>query len=334
MSFYVFDLDGTLTKTTHREGLIPDWEAFYNACDKDEPVWPVIDLMTNLEAEGHRIEIWSGRINRVRDKTIKWFEDIGIFLDQSNIVLHMRAEDDHRPDEIIKAELLEQSFPHVPDVIFDDRQKVVDMWRAHGIVCAQVAKGDYDAYIRPSESVADGEDIIMVLMVGPTCAGKSTWIKNGMKEWLDGSPEDCDQFCVVSSDGIRANLLNDCKSQKRNKDVFKALEALVRVRMQCGLRTIVDATNLDAAWRKKLVSLAPANMKVLYAVLNRQLGVKLAHKEWRDSGIIVDQDKLFKQQLTDILAGDGLPNVAVRAEIYEDDGNTIILEPSEFYARS
>jgi hypothetical protein len=28
-------------------------------------------------------------------------------------------------------------------IIFDDRQKVVDMWREMGLTCCQVAKGDF-----------------------------------------------------------------------------------------------------------------------------------------------------------------------------------------------
>lgn len=46
----VFDLDGTLMNTDHREDLREAgmWEAYYNACDKDTPIQIVIDLMNEL----------------------------------------------------------------------------------------------------------------------------------------------------------------------------------------------------------------------------------------------------------------------------------------------
>jgi predicted kinase len=330
MSWYVFDLDGTLADNAHRQNLLPDnWDAFFEACDKDTPIWPVLDLMTNLWSDGHRIEIWSGRAAAVRDKTVRWFEDqCGIFLDLSKIVLRMRMESDYRPDEIIKAEWLAES-PAKPDIIFDDRQKVVDMWRKSGVVCAQVAPGDYDMKIRPSSSVATGEDHILVLMIGPSGTGKSSWIKHGMEIWEKNDPDDYDPTCVISTDFIRANLTNDYKNQKRNGDVFKAVEALVRTRMSCGLRTIVDATHLDPAWRKKLVSLVPPGMKVMYCVVNASLAVKLAHANGREPDVIISQHHTFNHQLSDILAGDGLPNVIVQADIHNDDGSSIIIDPYE-----
>ena len=57
----------------------------------------------------------------------------------------MRKEGDHRPDHIIKLELLAQirSDGFEPIMAFDDRNSVVKMWRDAGIPCAQVAEGDF-----------------------------------------------------------------------------------------------------------------------------------------------------------------------------------------------
>jgi hypothetical protein len=48
------------------------------------------------------------------------------------------------PDEILKKAMLD-TFVDKNDVLMtvDDRQKVVDMWRAEGLTCFQVAPGDF-----------------------------------------------------------------------------------------------------------------------------------------------------------------------------------------------
>jgi hypothetical protein len=57
----------------------------------------------------------------------------------------MRPKGDYRDDGVIKFELLqkirEDGFN--PTIAFDDRNRVVDMWRTNGIICAQVAPGDF-----------------------------------------------------------------------------------------------------------------------------------------------------------------------------------------------
>ena len=59
--------------------------------------------------------------------------------------LYMRKEGDFRPDAKIKEELIAQmkADGYEPILAFEDRQRVVDMWRRHGVQCCQVAPGDY-----------------------------------------------------------------------------------------------------------------------------------------------------------------------------------------------
>jgi hypothetical protein len=59
--------------------------------------------------------------------------------------LYMRSDNDYRADFIVKEELLAQlrADGYNPVMAFDDRQQVVDMWRENGLICAQVAKGDF-----------------------------------------------------------------------------------------------------------------------------------------------------------------------------------------------
>ena len=57
----------------------------------------------------------------------------------------MRPNDDYTPDDEFKSKLADKfiEMGGKIDLIFDDRQKVVDMWRAKGFTVVQVAEGDF-----------------------------------------------------------------------------------------------------------------------------------------------------------------------------------------------
>jgi hypothetical protein len=141
-AFYVFDLDGTLADLAHRRHYAEakDWRSFFAACVDDEPIPHVIELLLRLwNTRTVRIEIWSGRSDEVRSETEAWLCAHGI---QGNLLTRMRKAGDHKPDDVLKREFLADCDAR-PDIIFDDRKRVVDMWRAEGIACFQVAEGDF-----------------------------------------------------------------------------------------------------------------------------------------------------------------------------------------------
>ncbi|MDB5478733.1 MAG: BcepF1 [Alphaproteobacteria bacterium] len=142
----VFDLDGTLALIEHRKHFIhgrkKNWRRFFAACTDDLPNIPVIATFQALQAQGHRLEIWSGRSDEVRVETEAWLAQYYIRAEK----LRMRRHDDHSPDDQLKEKwLLENELEtgQKPLVIFDDRNKVVAMWRRHGVTCFQVAEGDF-----------------------------------------------------------------------------------------------------------------------------------------------------------------------------------------------
>lgn len=142
MAFYVFDLDGTLADLSHRrrhiEGEAKDWRAFFAACADDAPIPHVIELLLRLWNDGNKVEIWSGRSDEVRRETEEWLAKHGI---SGSLLTCMRSAGDRRPDHMVKRGFLRMTDQ--PDIIFDDRKQVVDMWRAEGIPCFQVAPGDF-----------------------------------------------------------------------------------------------------------------------------------------------------------------------------------------------
>jgi phosphoglycolate phosphatase-like HAD superfamily hydrolase len=140
MAFYVFDLDGTLADLAHRRSFLEagDYRGFFAACGDDKPIEHVLALLRTLHAAGHKIEIWSGRSDECRDLTEAWLVRHDV---PAGIPVIMRTAGDKRPDHIVKREFLRGT--EAPDVIFDDRKVVVDMWRSKGLVCFQVAPGDF-----------------------------------------------------------------------------------------------------------------------------------------------------------------------------------------------
>lgn len=92
------------------------------------------------------IILCSGRFDTYRQHTMDWLEKHNISYDY----LFMRKASDKRMDAIIKQEILFETiygelgieFKDI-DFVMDDRDQVVDMWRAHDIPCLQVAPGDF-----------------------------------------------------------------------------------------------------------------------------------------------------------------------------------------------
>jgi hypothetical protein len=149
---YIFDLDGTLAKFEHRMHFIdcrdaaPDWNAFYEACDADEPNWPVIGTLMQLYAVGTDIMIWSGRSDAVRVKTIAWLSQyLNIRVHVLAKMLTMRAADNRTPSDQLKRKWLNLMQPEDRRRLvatFEDRQKDADMFRGEGVTCFMVAADD------------------------------------------------------------------------------------------------------------------------------------------------------------------------------------------------
>lgn len=156
---YIFDLDGTLAHCEHRRHLLdpargPDrHREFYAQCHLDTPIQPVIDTLHRLSDYGGGADVWlfSGRSDEVQQKTLIWLQTnvyawYTCVLSYNEYSLRMRPSGDHRPDDELKEMWLNHMLPSDRDRLvatFDDRQRVVDMWRRNGIQCFQVAPGDF-----------------------------------------------------------------------------------------------------------------------------------------------------------------------------------------------
>ena len=166
----IFDLDGTLADCEHRRHYVdptksvnhilqgydgngkmieevgvycniidgkrfkPNWKAFYEECDKDTPIEHTRHVLESLYYQENTIEIWSGRCESVRDKTEAWInKHLGGMKRIRRLV--MRAKGDSTPDDVLKESWLDFVLQEQREVhyVFDDRPKVVRMWRRRGI---------------------------------------------------------------------------------------------------------------------------------------------------------------------------------------------------------
>ena len=151
----IFDLDGTIADISQRrevsekENGTLDWDKFFNSDNigLDKPFIKIITLVNMFNNIGVNIAILSGRCKSTKEATQKW-------LKLNNVpynILKMRPTSTKwkfMPDDKLKKIWLDDLWPEQERegkllMVFDDRQKVVDMWRENNITCLQVAKGNF-----------------------------------------------------------------------------------------------------------------------------------------------------------------------------------------------
>lgn len=142
----LFDLDGTLSLAEHRihhiRGKKKNYRKFFEASKDDEPFEAILEVARRLHQSGLEIVIFSGRSDEVRGDTEEW-------LKKHLRIPHrliMRAEGDYTPDNQLKRHWVNDPNIIIKDEIlcvFDDRERVVEMWRSEGLTCLQVAPGDF-----------------------------------------------------------------------------------------------------------------------------------------------------------------------------------------------
>ena len=142
----VFDVDGTIADVEHRRTFVTqkpaDWKSFKEFTVYDTPVQWVCDIAKRYIAQGDDVMFFSARNEAQRGITE---EQISRWVGDGHKGIFLRPDGDFRPDEEFKSDLADkfEEFSGKIDLVFDDRNKVVDMWRARGTVVVQVADGDF-----------------------------------------------------------------------------------------------------------------------------------------------------------------------------------------------
>ena len=150
----IFDLDGTLAIINKRRDLAMtskqkrhtkfNWDVFFNPenIKLDVPNEPVVKMAQMFAENGFTIVIFSGRTDKTKYSTRSW-------LTHNRVPFHKLVMRPHKtmnfiPDDVLKKDMLDKHLD-INDIfmVVDDRQKVVDMWRSLGLICFQVAPGDF-----------------------------------------------------------------------------------------------------------------------------------------------------------------------------------------------
>lgn len=82
----------------------------------------------------------------------------------------------------------------------------------------------------------------LVLLVGISGSGKSTWIKEHQNEWKN--------TVVVNFDKLRKEMTGDVSDHSMEKEVVSAAFRTIRTNLENGVNVILDATNCRSKGRK------------------------------------------------------------------------------------
>ena len=146
----IFDLDGTLALIDKRRELStkPNGKIDFNKLHDpslikhDKPNWPVIKMAQLFAEQGFKIVIFSGRSDKTATATLSWLSQSKVPFNK--LVMRPYKTKNFVPDEVLKKDMLDKHLD-INDIfmVVDDRQKVVDMWRSLGLICLQVADGNF-----------------------------------------------------------------------------------------------------------------------------------------------------------------------------------------------
>ena len=142
----IVDIDGTLTNLNHR--LIhlkknpKEMIQFYEKIPLDAPRGNVIEIVKQLSKK-YFVLFVTGRPQEYEEETIAWLKKFAV-RNKQTFALYMRRTKDYRPDRVIKKEIYNKEIKEFYEIIaiFEDRTRVVNMWRMLGLTCFQVDQWD------------------------------------------------------------------------------------------------------------------------------------------------------------------------------------------------
>lgn len=142
------DIDGTVADTRRRVPFLQqdpkNWEAFFEDMDQDPVIETVAREVLLDIASGRQLFFVSGRPETNRAVTERWLQDAGLGMYQT---VFMRRAGDHRPDTVVKQEILDRYFPEPYRSqivrVWDDRPSVCrEVWEKAGLPLTQCGTGE------------------------------------------------------------------------------------------------------------------------------------------------------------------------------------------------
>ena len=134
------DVDHTLAESAWRDCLMPldhragDWTMYYSLQRDDRPRAGVIEFVRSL-ARFHDIFVNTAREERYREDTEWWLTEMGV----PHVATLMRPHGDKTATPLLKVRNLQPVWNRLVLVI-DDREDVLDAFRALGVNVANAAQ--------------------------------------------------------------------------------------------------------------------------------------------------------------------------------------------------
>ena len=157
----IFDIDGTLANCAHRMHHIrPDpshdpvtgrkvqkrFDRFHRDCVYDTPIPAVVEIYKRFVADPDvAVILLTGRPFSARQDTEDWFAKQGL-LGYDQLYTKFDGQD-FMPDKEQKpmvADMVEAQYGRKIDMVFEDRQRVVAMWKARGTFVLDVLQHEDD----------------------------------------------------------------------------------------------------------------------------------------------------------------------------------------------
>ncbi|QIB67121.1 phosphatase domain-containing protein [Kineobactrum salinum] len=142
----IFDIDGTLADNEHRvhhlKGETKDWEAFFADQHLDTVRKDVARVFSLYASDlDMYIAVLTGRGEEYREVTERWLDKNGLLPN----TLTMRPAGNRTNDDILKMEAIKSWQEEGYEIVgfYDDRKRICDAVRTHGITVFQMAAGDF-----------------------------------------------------------------------------------------------------------------------------------------------------------------------------------------------
>lgn len=134
------DVDHCVSDARWRDHLLGDWPAYHGCQMEDRPVRSIIRMVNAMSLMGDKVVHLTARPEIYRRNTLDWMLLHGVMTDG----LIMRPHEDHTPSAELKIRLAMEHYGDmlVPvGLVIDDREDVLDRFRAVGVETIQVGLG-------------------------------------------------------------------------------------------------------------------------------------------------------------------------------------------------
>lgn len=164
-------------------------------------------------------------------------------------------------------------------------------------------------------------ELSLVVLIGSTGSGKSSFARKHFRS-----------TAVLSSDYCRGLVSDDENDQSATPDAFALLHHMAGVRLRRGLRTVIDATNVQPKARQELIALARAHDVLPVAIVLDvpdavcvERNAARAERSHLSAHVVTRQQRELRRSLK-FLEREGFRRVHVLRGVEEIDAATLVYE--------